>query len=60
MNPQAIVTLLILMSVGLIITTAIFGIAVYKTVKLNRNTESMNIRANESKETLAEIIAALN
>jgi hypothetical protein len=34
MNPQAIVTLLILMSVGLIITTAIFGIAVYKTVKL--------------------------
>jgi heme/copper-type cytochrome/quinol oxidase subunit 2 len=60
MNPQAIVTLLILMSLGLTITIAIFGTAVYTTVKFNRNTEGMNIRANESKETLAEIIAALN
>jgi uncharacterized membrane protein len=63
MNDQTIITLLVLLTFALVLLTAFFGTAIYKTVKFNRNTKLMNQQAKESQEAFAELnrnLAALN
>lgn len=55
MNPNAIVTLLILEATGFTVAAALFGTAIVNTVKFNRDPK----RLRESAETQEEAFADL-